>query len=100
MTLAQPLNNLGNVGVLLRDILGETFLSRNGWKLFKTLTKREKELIVLLAKGMTSREVSELWAISKYTVDTHRKHIFNKLEIKTFAELFKIAQGFKLLDLE
>ncbi len=100
MTLAQPLNNLGSVGVLLRDILGETCISRNGWELFKTLTKREKEVMQLLAQGMTSREISDQLSISKFTVDTHRKHLFQKLEVKNYAELIKISQGFQLLDLE
>lgn len=100
MTLAQPLRDLGSSGKLLRDILGDTCLSRNGWELFKTLTKREKQLMRLLCIGMTSRQISDRLYISKLTVDTHRKHLFKKLEINSFAQLFTLAQGFKLLDLK
>ena len=100
LTVVQPVLEMGNSGALLIGILGETCINRNGWELFKTLTKREKQIMQLLAKGMTSQQISDQLCVSKFTVDTHRKNLFHKLEVKNYAQLFKIVQGFGLLDLE
>lgn len=49
----------------------------------KNLTRREKEILLLLAKGRTSTEMATELKISKYTIDTHRKNIHKKLGIKS-----------------
>jgi len=49
----------------------------------KHLTRREKEILQLLAKGRTSAEMATELKISKYTIDTHRKNIHKKLGIKS-----------------
>jgi len=48
-----------------------------------TLTRREKEILQLLAKGRTTLQMAQELKISKYTIDTHRKNIHKKLGIKT-----------------
>lgn len=53
------------------------------------LTKREQQIIRLIAKGRTSFEISEELHISKLTVDTHRKNMHKKLGIQTSAGLMK-----------
>lgn len=55
------------------------------------LSRREKEILQLIGQGKTSREISEKLFISKYTVDTHRKNITRKLNLKGFNELVKYA---------
>lgn len=55
------------------------------------LSRREKEILKLIGQGKTSREISEKLFISKYTVDTHRKNITRKLNLKGFNELVKYA---------
>ena len=47
------------------------------------LTRREKEILQLLAKGRTTLQMARELKISKYTIDTHRKNIHKKLGIKT-----------------
>ena len=47
------------------------------------LTKRETEILKLIAKGRTSIEIAKHLKLSKYTVDTHRKNIHKKLGIKS-----------------
>jgi DNA-binding CsgD family transcriptional regulator len=50
-------------------------------------TKRETELIQLMAEGLTSIEISEKLVISIHTVNTHRKNIMKKSDCKTVSQL-------------
>lgn len=62
-----------------------------------SLTNREKEIIVLLAREKSSIEIAETLFISVYTVNTHRKNILHKLGIKNTAGLVKFASENGLL---
>lgn len=53
------------------------------------LTKREREILKLIANGKTSQQIARTLKISKYTVDTHRKNIHKKLDIKSNTGLVK-----------
>ena len=55
------------------------------------LTKRELELIPLLAIGKNSSQIAGQLDISTNTIDTHRKNIFRKLEINSMIELVNFA---------
>ena len=61
-----------------------------------TLTKREKEVLSLIAAGLNNREISEKLFISHRTVDTHRTNIMQKLDIHDAGHLvrFAIDHGF------
>lgn len=56
------------------------------------LSKREKEVAILLCKGKTSQEIAELLFISKNTADTHRRKILEKLNLKNTGELIIFAR--------
>lgn len=47
------------------------------------LTRREREILRLIVKGRTTLEIAQELKLSKFTVDTHRKNIHKKLNIKT-----------------
>jgi DNA-binding CsgD family transcriptional regulator len=51
------------------------------------MTKREKEIIQLIMKGMSTKKISELLVISNLTVSTHRRNILKKTNTKTSLEL-------------
>src|SRR6188768_1521736 len=55
------------------------------------LTRREKEVLELIADGMTNGEIAGKLFISVTTVDTHRKNLLAKFETKNTAALIKIA---------
>ncbi|HWI40142.1 MAG TPA: response regulator transcription factor [Verrucomicrobiae bacterium] len=55
------------------------------------LSKREREILNLVAEGRSSREVAELLFISVRTVETHRAHIMGKLGLNSTADLVKYA---------
>jgi len=55
------------------------------------LTRREKQILELLAQGKTSQVIGEELFISPLTVDTHRKNLIQKFEVKNVAELIMTA---------
>lgn len=55
------------------------------------LTKREKEVLALIAQGLNNQEISEKLFISPRTADTHRTNIMQKLDIHDVANLVKFA---------
>lgn len=61
------------------------------------LTKREIEIIKLIALQMNSSQISEKLFLSYYTVKTHRKNILQKLELKNTAGLIEFANKNNLL---
>lgn len=60
------------------------------------LTLREKQILGLIAEGKTSRQISEAFNISQWTVDKHRSNIKEKLGLRNLAEMirFAIEQGY------
>ncbi len=59
--------------------------------LLDTLTKREKEILTLIAQGLTDKEIADKVFLSSLTVITHRKNILSKLDLKNKAELTRFA---------
>lgn len=59
------------------------------------LSKREKEIISLIALGKTTRDIAELLFISELTVKTHRKNISEKLGTKGLADLLSRSIRYK-----
>jgi DNA-binding NarL/FixJ family response regulator len=55
------------------------------------LTEREKEILALIVKELTSEEIGEKLFISKKTVDNHRQHILEKTNCKSTVGLVKFA---------
>lgn len=64
------------------------------------LSGREREVLQMLAEGKSSRKIAEHLHVSVTTVDTHRKHIMDKLGFRSIAELTKYAirEGLTSLD--
>ncbi|CAL2090758.1 Response regulator transcription factor [Tenacibaculum sp. 190524A02b] len=57
----------------------------------KIVTKREKEVINLIAQEFTVDEIAEALFLSRHTVETHKKNIFLKLQVKSNAGLIQKA---------
>lgn len=64
------------------------------------LTAREREVVQLLAEGATTKQIAFRLHVSINTVETHRRQIMNKLNIRSIAELTKYAirEGLTSLD--
>ncbi len=55
------------------------------------LTRREKEVLQLIAREHSSKEIADTLFISINTVEIHRKHLFQKLDVKNLAGLIRKA---------
>lgn len=73
----------------LRDKKDESLLS---------LTNREREVLLLIAKGLKNKEIAERLSLSVYTVETHRKNIKLKLNVCTTTDLLRKAEDLILLN--
>lgn len=60
------------------------------------LSKREKEIVHWISNGLTSQEIAEKLYLSSYTVDTHRRNILRKLELKNTAMMVQYAHAHQL----
>jgi DNA-binding NarL/FixJ family response regulator len=61
------------------------------------LTPREKEILDLIAEGYTNPQIAEKIFLSQFTVDSHRKNLLAKLNVKNTASLIKFAVENKLI---
>ena len=64
------------------------------------LTDREREVLQLLAEGRTTKEIAGAFGVSAKTVDSHRHHVMDKLQVESVAELTRIAIREGLVPLE
>lgn len=97
ISITQPLNEIGKLYLQLEKVLEENLFLKKNFKLFNMLTRREKEIMRLISQGKTSQQISEELFISPHTVTTHRKNIWYKLEIKSYAELIRFSEHFELI---
>jgi len=68
---------------------------------FSVLTPREREVLQLLGEGCATREVAQHLHTSVKTIETHRRHIMQKLGVSSVAEMTKYAirEGLTSLDI-
>jgi two-component system, NarL family, invasion response regulator UvrY len=62
------------------------------------LTPAEQEIVMLIAQGLTSKEIAERKKLSYHTIITHRKNIFRKLAIKNSTELMLHAMNTGMIE--
>jgi DNA-binding NarL/FixJ family response regulator len=64
------------------------------------LTAKEREVLQLIAEGLSTKEIAQKLSVSVPTIETHRAHIMAKLQLHTVAELTKYAIRVGLTSLE
>jgi two-component system response regulator NreC len=64
---------------------------------YELLTEREREILQLLAEGKSNKEVAVMLNVSPYTVETHRTHIMQKLDLHNTAEIVLYAVRKKII---
>ena len=62
------------------------------------LSDRELEVLRMMALGLTNAEIGRRLYVSIHTVETHRSHIYQKLNVRNRAELVRRAKQAGLLD--
>lgn len=83
-------------GFLHRARYGEKYAASK----LNSLSEREVEIIRLFAQGLSYKEIAAELEISTRTVEAHKTHILDKLELKTVIDIVKYAIRNRLIDLE
>jgi len=78
----------GIAGVVIKDYVRRLSETNSA---FSILTSREHEVLQLLAEGKSTKQIASRLHVSVKTVETHRRHIMEKLDIHSVAELTKYA---------
>lgn len=84
---------------------GKSFLSQEAAQVLAqpadakipVLTRREKEVLGLIAEGLTNNAIAEKLFISTTTVDTHRKNLLTKFDVKNTANLIRLAAQYQFI---
>ena len=79
------------VAVAVRDAYVRHLDERELTDPYSTLSTREREVVQLIAEGKTNKEIARLLCISPSTVETHRAHIMEKLDLHSVAEIVLFA---------
>jgi two-component system, NarL family, response regulator NreC len=74
---------------LMEEYLGS--VKHDGSNTYNLLSDREKEVLTLIAKGYSNKEIAEQLVISVKTVETHKGNLMEKLQMKTRPELVEYA---------
>lgn len=64
----------------------------------KILTNREQQILELVATGLSNKEIADHINLSRYTVESHIKHIYRKLAVCTRTKAVDTARNLGLLD--
>jgi DNA-binding NarL/FixJ family response regulator len=78
------------IGKISEEIIDDDFYKKIN------ITRREKEIIFELVNGLSVPKISEKLFISAYTVETHKKNIFRKLNIHNSIDLVKFVNESKM----
>ena len=70
------------------------------WQQLKDLSRREREVLLLLAQGNSNQQIADQIRLSVKTVETYRTRLSEKLGLKGRAELYRFAAESGLLDTE
>jgi two-component system response regulator NreC len=79
------------VSRILQEDYVEALGRRDADDSYELLTDREREILQLVAEGKTNKEIATILNVSLYTVDTHRTHILQKLNLHSVPELILYA---------
>jgi len=80
---------------ILKEFSGYEIEEEN--KEIDRLSTREKEILTLVANGLTNKEISQRLEISEHTVKNHLKNLFQKLHLNNRVQLAKYAYEHGLL---
>jgi DNA-binding CsgD family transcriptional regulator len=91
------LTNLEQYSFKLQRIVAEDRFRKEHLAQYYSLTKREKEILRMIALGKNNQQISEQLFLSKDTVRTHRNNIWHKLGINSLIDVIRYAQAFDLI---
>lgn len=81
----------------IERMLEENESSSKNAHLLASLTAREKQILAMMARDNTSKDISKALFIAEDTVKTHRRNIKKKLGVNNYYELLRFAQAFDIV---
>jgi len=93
--LTQAIDTVIKGKIYFSDEASQTLRKKGTAKII--LTRREIEVLELIAEGMTNNDIAQKLFISTTTVDTHRKNLLAKFEAKNTASLVRLATQLQLI---
>lgn len=97
VTIAVPVDAEHYFTPKIERLIQENTFLRQKHLVYASLSKREKEVLRLLATGHNSQEIANQLHISEATAKTHRKNIRSKLAAESNFDLLQFAQAFNLI---
>lgn len=93
----------GSVSQVLVDMYLESLSDTTGAKMPDSetafdLTRRERQILDLIVKGKSNKEIADLLRKSVRTIETHRFNLMKKLEVNNFAELLAKVSQYQLIE--
>ena len=89
----------GGFGRVLREFLADEPEDENAPTIPEKLSKRQKQLLVMLDRGLSNRDIAEQLQISEHTVKVHLWRLFRRLNVKSRSQASHLARTAGLLDM-
>jgi DNA-binding CsgD family transcriptional regulator len=97
ITMAFPIDAMHHMAVKAGRLLEENNFLRKNFHAYSELSKRELDVLRMMALGKSVPETADALFISSHTVETHRKNIRQKLGATSYFELSQYARAFDLI---
>lgn len=97
LTIAMPIDPQHHITSKVERLLEENNFLRRQKDLFAALTRREKQILALMARDKTSLDISKELFLSEETVKTHRRNIKKKIAAQNQYDVIKFAQAFDII---
>ena len=88
---------LKQIEALIRDTSLKSPAKKVESKALDSLTKRERQILIMIAQGMTSAQIGDQLHLATNTIISHRKNLMSKLDLHTTAEVTRFAMVHGLL---
>ncbi|MFW5831619.1 MAG: response regulator transcription factor [Prolixibacteraceae bacterium] len=96
ISISQVLSEVDSSTRAISRLLDDNLYLRKNMQRFGSLTKREKQVLKLVASGYSTKQIAEQLYLSPHTVSTHRKNISQKLDFKSPIDWERFAIAFDL----
>lgn len=97
ITIAMQIDPQNYFTAKAAQLLEKNEFLKNHYNEFASLTKREKEILGLMALGKSTAQIADALYISEKTAETHRKNIKRKIKISSPNDLYMYTHAFDLL---
>lgn len=97
LTLTVPVDPNHNISSKVERLLSENSFIRKNANAYSSLTRRELEIVALMAQDISSQEICSRLFVSEETIKTHRRNIKRKINAQNHYDVVRFAQAFGLI---